>query len=169
MTTVKPGLYESELYEILDYTIFCPVPAKSPLIPCTKSLSCTNLNYSKPGLYDRFSRSQPKIYLVYTNFRYGLRGKIAHVSTFSLFCFNSNADFFFYFVNLRFYVNCLLFYGTVQGHNTVKSHCRRQGSIPNRWDMIKVEVSVSILRHRAQANFSQHTRTGKGMKLLYQL
>jgi len=143
--------------------IFCPVPAKSPIIPYIKSLS-----YTKPELYDRFSRSQPKIYLVYTNFRYGLRGKIAHFSDFSLFCFNSNADFFSYFVNLRFYVNCLLFYGIVQGHNTAKSQCRRQSSIPNRWDGIKVEVSVSILRHwwhRAQANFSGQTRTGKGMKL----
>jgi len=74
---------------------------------------------------------------------------------------------FFYFVNLRSYVNCLLSYGIVQGHNTVKSHCRRQGSIPNRWDVIKVEVSVSILRHRAQASFSEYSRTGKGMKLLY--
>jgi len=144
---------------------FCQVPAKSPLIPYIKNLRCANLSYTKPGLYHRYSLSQPKIYLVYTNFMYGLRGKIAHFSTFSLFCFNSNADFFFYFVD-RSYVNCLLFYGIVQGHNTVKSHCRRQGSIPNRWDVIKVEVSVSILRHRAQAFFSEHTRTGKGMKLL---
>ena len=104
MYTVKRGLYESELYEILDYTIFCPIPANSPLISYIKSAS-----YTKPGLYDRFSRSQPKIYLVYTNFRYGLRGKIAHLSAFPLFCFYKNADFFFYFVNLRFYVNCLLF------------------------------------------------------------
>jgi len=147
--------------------IFRPVPAKSPLIPYIKSLSCTNLSYTKPGLYDRFSRSQPKIYRVYTNFRYGLGGKIMHFSTFSLFCFNSNADFFFCFVNLRFYVNCLLSFGIVQGHNTVKSQCRRQASIPNLWDVIKVEGSVSMLRHRAQANFSEHTRTGKGMKLLY--
>jgi len=59
------------------------------------------------------------------------------------------------------------FYGIEQGHNTVKSHCRRQGSIPNRSDVINnVEVSVSILRHHAQANFSEHTRTGKGMKFL---
>jgi len=72
---------------------------------------------------------------------------------------------FFYFVNLRFYVNCLLFYGIVQGHSTVKSQCRRQGSIPNRWNVIKVEVSVPMLRHRAQANFSEHTWTGKAMKL----
>ena len=58
------------------------------------------------------------------------------------------------------------FYGMVQGHNTVKSHCHRQGSIPNRRDVIKEELSVSKLRHRAQASFSEHTRTGKGMKLL---
>jgi len=121
--------------------IFCPVPAKSPLSAYIKSLSYTSLSYTKPGLYDRYSRSQPKMYLVYTNFRYGLKGKIAHFSAFSLFCFNSNADFFF--VNLRFYVNCLLFYGIVhQGHNTVKSQCRRQGSIPNRWDVIKLEVRL---------------------------
>jgi len=99
--------------------------------------------------------------------KYGLRGKIAHFAAFSLFCFNSIADFIFYFVNLRSNVHCLHFYGIVQGHNTVKSHCRRQGSISNRWDGIKVEVSVSILRHRSQANFSDHTRTGKGMKLFY--
>jgi len=73
---------------------FCPVPAKSPLVPYIKSLRCTNLSYTKPGLYDRFSRSQPKIYLISTNFRSDLRGKIAHFSTFPLFCFNSNADFF---------------------------------------------------------------------------
>ena len=31
-TTVKPRLYESELFEILDYTNFRPVPVKSPPI-----------------------------------------------------------------------------------------------------------------------------------------
>jgi len=46
------------------------------------------------------------------------------------------------------------FYGIVQGYNMVKSQYRRQDSIPNRWDVIKVEVSVSIQRHPAQANFS---------------
>jgi len=50
----------------------------------------------------------------------------------------------------------------------VKSYCRSQGSIPNRWDGIKVKVSVSILRHRAQAFFSEHG-AGKGMKLLYRV
>jgi len=60
-----------------------------------------------------------------------------------------------------------LFYGIVQGHNTVKSQFRRQGSIPNRWDVIKVEVSISLLRHRAQVNFSDHTKTGIGMKSSY--
>ena len=104
---------------------FCQVPAKSPLIPYIKNLRCANLSYTKPGLYHRYSLSQPKIYLVYTNFRYGLGlgGKIAHFSAFSLFCFNpSNADFFFFFVNLRFYVDCLIFYGILQSYNTVKSH-----------------------------------------------
>ena len=90
--TVKPGLYEYVLYKILDYRNFLPGPGEIPVIPYIK-----NLSYTKPGLYDRFSRYQPKIYLVYTNFRYGLGlgGKIAHFSAFSLFCFNpSNADFF---------------------------------------------------------------------------
>jgi len=30
MYTVKPGLYESELYEILDYTNFLPGPGEIP-------------------------------------------------------------------------------------------------------------------------------------------
>jgi len=59
------------------------------------------------------------------------------------------------------------FYGIVQGNNTVKSQCCRQDSIPNRWDVIKVEFSGSIQRHCAQANFSEHARTDKGIKVLY--
>jgi len=63
------------------------------------------------------------------------------------------------------------FYGIVhQGHNTAKSQCHRQGSIPNRWDVIKLEVRLVfpyMQCHRAQANFSEHTMTGKGIKLLY--
>ena len=141
--------------------IFRSVPVKSPLIPYIKSLS-----YTKPGLNDRFFRSQPKIHRVYTNFRYGLGGKITHFSTFSVLLQQKCR----FFSNSLTYVSMstvYFFYGIVQGNNTVKSHCRRQGSIPNRWDVIKVEVNVSILRHRAQANFSEHTRTGKGMKLSY--
>jgi len=30
ISTVKPGLYESELYEILDYTNFLPGPGEIP-------------------------------------------------------------------------------------------------------------------------------------------
>jgi len=115
----NPGLYD----------FFCPVPAKSPLIPYIKSLSYTNMSYAKPGLYDRFSRSPPKIYLVYTNSRYGLRGKIAHFSTFFSVLLQQQCRFFSYFVNLSFYVNCVPFYGPVQGHNTVKSPCRHQGTM----------------------------------------
>jgi len=64
-------------------------------------------------------------------------------------------------------MSTVLFHGIKQGHSTVKSQCHRQGSIPNRWDVIKEEVSVSIQRYHAQANLSEHTRIGKGMKLLY--
>ena len=39
---------------------FCPVPAKFHLIPYIKSLSCTNLSYTKPELYERFSRPNQK-------------------------------------------------------------------------------------------------------------
>jgi len=117
--TVKPGLYECELYEILDFTYFLSGPGEIPF-PYIKSLSCTNLSYTKSGLYDRFSRSKPKIYLVYTNFSYGLRGKIAHFFVFFSALLHQKCRFFFYFVNLRFYVNCIRFYRIVQGHNSVK-------------------------------------------------
>ena len=45
----NPGLYE----------LFAR-SRRNPLIPYIKNMSCTNLSYTKPGLYDRFSRSQPK-------------------------------------------------------------------------------------------------------------
>jgi len=97
LNTVKPmGYTNLSCTKSWIIRTFCPVPAKSPLIPYIKSLtmSCTNLSYTKPGLYNRFSRSQPKIYWFIRISGTALRGKIAHFSTFSLFCFNSNADFF---------------------------------------------------------------------------
>ena len=76
--------------------------------------------------------------------------------------------FFFNLVNLRFNVNCLLYYGKVPRH-TVKSQCRRQGSIPNRWDVIKVQVSVSIQRHRAQVNFLEHNNRQRDEVIIYSI